>query len=86
MNKFQWNLNRNSYLFIQENAFKDVVCEKAAILSRPQCVKREPNLDFSVPKNGMLQFPAIKWHNIGDEAMHVYFQFFLGFVDTVPSV
>ena len=53
MNKFQWNFNRNSYIFIQENAFKDVVCEKAAILSRPQCVKREPNLDFSVPKNGM---------------------------------
>ena len=29
---------RNSNIFIQENAFESVVCEKAAILSRPQCV------------------------------------------------
>ena len=37
-NKFQWNFNQNSYIFIQENAFVNVVCETAAILSRPQCV------------------------------------------------
>ena len=37
--KFKWNLNRNSYVFIQENSFENVVCEMAAILSRPQCVK-----------------------------------------------
>ena len=36
-NKFQWNFNRNPYIFIQENAFENVVCEMAAILSRPQC-------------------------------------------------
>ena len=41
-NKFQWNLNRNSYIFIQENAFENVVWEMAAILSRPQCVKYRP--------------------------------------------
>ena len=33
-------LNRNSNIFIQENAFESVVCETAAILSRPQCVSR----------------------------------------------
>ena len=38
-NKFQWNLNQNQYIFIQENAFESVVCEMAAILSQPQCVK-----------------------------------------------
>ena len=38
-NKFQWNLNHNSNLFIQENAFENIVCEIASILSRPQCVK-----------------------------------------------
>ena len=38
-NKLQWNLNRNSIIFIQEIAFECVVCEMAAILSRPQCVK-----------------------------------------------
>ena len=40
MNKFQWNFNQNFNIFIQENAFESVVCEMAAMLSRPQCVKR----------------------------------------------
>ena len=30
-NKFLWNINRNSYIFIQENAFENVVCEMASI-------------------------------------------------------
>ena len=34
----QWNLKQNSYIFIQENAFENVVWKMAAILSRPQCV------------------------------------------------
>ena len=38
-NTFQWNLERNSNIFIQENVFESVVCEMASILSRPQCVK-----------------------------------------------
>ena len=38
-NKLQWNFNQNSYIFIHENALKTVVWKKAAILSRPQCVK-----------------------------------------------
>ena len=37
-NKLQWNFNRNSGIFIQENAFESVVREMAAILSRPQWV------------------------------------------------
>ena len=32
MNKFQWNLKQNSYIFIQENAFENVIYETAAIL------------------------------------------------------
>ena len=36
-NKFQWNVNRNSYIFIKHNAFENVVCEMS-ILSRPRCV------------------------------------------------
>ena len=39
MNKLQWNCIGNSNIFIQENAFQSVVCEMAAILSRPQCVR-----------------------------------------------
>ena len=37
-NKLQWNFNRNSNIFIQENVYESVVCKKAAILSRPQWV------------------------------------------------
>ena len=37
-NKLQWNLNRNSNIFIQENAFKNVVWKMAAILFRFHCV------------------------------------------------
>ena len=37
-NKNQWNLNRNSNIFIQENAFEYIVWKMAAILSRPQYV------------------------------------------------
>ena len=37
-NKLQWNLKQNSYIFTQENAFENVVCEMSDILSQPQCV------------------------------------------------
>ena len=37
-NKYQWNLKRNWCIFIQANAFENVVWKMAAILSRPQCV------------------------------------------------
>ena len=37
-NKLQWNLNQNSNIFIQENAFENFVCEMASIWSLPQCV------------------------------------------------
>ena len=38
-NKPHWNLNRNPYIFFQENAFQYCVWKMATILSRPQCVK-----------------------------------------------
>ena len=41
-NKLQWNFNRNSNIFIEENTFENVVCEMASLLSRPQCVNVEP--------------------------------------------
>ena len=34
-NIFHWNFIQNSILFIEENAFKNVVCRMAAILLRP---------------------------------------------------
>ena len=40
-NKSQWNFNHNSYIFIQENSFENVVCEMASTLSRPHCVNND---------------------------------------------
>ena len=37
-NKLRWSLNRNSCIFMQGNAFENVVCEMTTILYRPQCV------------------------------------------------
>ena len=37
-NKLQRTVNRNSNIFIQENAFEKIFCKMAAILSLPQCV------------------------------------------------
>ena len=39
-NKLQGNSNRNTKLFISENAFENVVCEMAAILSRGRWVNK----------------------------------------------
>ena len=36
-NKIQWKIYQNSYIFIQENAFENVACEIAAILSVSMC-------------------------------------------------
>ena len=38
-NIFQWNMNRNSIILIQENAIENVVCKLAAILARGRWVK-----------------------------------------------
>ena len=45
--KLQWNFNRNSNIFIEENTFEDVLCEMVSISSRPQCVIH-CNLTFKV--------------------------------------
>ena len=37
-NKLQWNLNRNLYIFIQENTYENGVYEMVSILSQPQWV------------------------------------------------
>ena len=38
-NTIQWNINLNSYISVEENAFKKVMCEIAVTLSRPQSVR-----------------------------------------------
>ena len=53
---FQWNFNRNSNIFIQENALEHVVSEMTSILSRPQCVNTSvlhySSPHFSVEQDG----------------------------------
>ena len=38
-NKLQWNFNQSSWIFIHRNAFEDIICKIAAILSQPKYVK-----------------------------------------------
>ena len=45
-NKLQWNPRQNSFIFIQENAFENVVCEGASIQSRPQWVKAPKTITY----------------------------------------
>ena len=56
--RFQWNFHQNKTIFIQENAFENVVWKSAAILFRPQCV----NIGSD---NGVAQirWKAIIWAN-----------------------
>ena len=58
-NKLQWIFSRNSNIFIQQNVFESVVCEKAAILSRPQWVKlypRKVGMDWPMPGGQLLDW------------------------------
>ena len=50
-NKFQWNLNRTSCIFMHENTFGNVVRKIVIILSRSQCVKK-PNHGYKGGWNG----------------------------------
>ena len=46
---FQWNLKRNSYIFIQENAFENAVYKIAGILSRSQVlIKHDDNSTYTL--------------------------------------
>ena len=71
-NKLQLNFNPNSLTFNQDNAFKYVVCEMAAILSWLQCVNPwraypihilSPNLVLTVPGYDLasFQYMLLNW-------------------------
>ena len=55
-NKLQWNVYRNLYICVQENAFEIVVMKLTAILSRPQCVNTHNSWD--VPCH-LVPFPSL---------------------------
>ena len=58
LNKLQWNSNQNTKLFIRENAYENIVCEMAAILSRGD----ELNVSLAMLR-----------HSTGYEVLHVSF-------------
>ena len=53
----QLNFNRNSYIFIQENAFVNVVWKMSAILSRPQCVNTGIDWHISIFLTSLWDLP-----------------------------
>ena len=55
-NKLQWNPRRNSFFFILENTFENVVCDMASIWSRPQWVKVRVSMSTSNRKKMMWFF------------------------------
>ena len=61
-NKFQWHFNQNTNIFIQENAFGNIVCKTVAILSWPQCVDGN-DLDGMVG----CQYISFQLHYQGDK-------------------
>ena len=54
-NKFQWNLNWNIPIFIQENQFENVIHNMAAILSLPLCVNSSMVVSESAPMGHFVQ-------------------------------
>ena len=50
-NKLQWNIKQNLCIFIQENAFENVVCKMAATLLWPQCVNSVEVSKSYLPKD-----------------------------------
>ena len=59
-NKIQWNFNRNSNIFIEENAFENIFCEMTAILSRPQCVNTG-ECHYNMVQYGIILHTSSKW-------------------------
>ena len=78
-NIFQWNLNQNTVTFMQEDVFENVVCEIAAILSRPQYLKRYDvhNQISRRPRamrlciNSIIYFPNSRYHSLATQPWSV---------------
>ena len=71
-NKIQWNISRNSYIFIHENAFENVSKKFVAILSQSQCVKqlypsRDP-IGFWPEGTELLLEPILTYHQLSPVA------------------
>ena len=65
-NKFEWNFNRNSYLFIRENEFQNVVRKMTDTFSRSQYVKWSSWADLHGNTGG--DRATINWFIPGNKA------------------
>ena len=61
MSKLEWNLKPNVKVWIEENAFENVICGKAAILSQPQFVTSSLNV-LTEPDN--LAWCGLLWSDV----------------------
>ena len=66
-NKLQWNANRNSNFFIEENAFQYVIWKMLAIFSRPQCVNNKSPLPQVITWCHQATSCSLNWWWINDE-------------------
>ena len=64
--KSLWNFIWNSYIFIQENVFENVICKVVAILSQPQCVNGHQMNSLKGCPNGNFQ------HHLWESNSQVY--------------
>ena len=71
-NKLQWNFNRNSNIFIEDNTFENVVCEMLFISSWPQCVKWNVLTHPCPELNGDLMEPPWKTGNGSINTNHCF--------------
>ena len=55
-NKLQWNFNQDTKLFIHENAYENIVCEMAALLSKAKWVKLSSKFDWSADTQRMATY------------------------------
>ena len=69
-NKLQWNLNRNSNIFIEENTFENVICEMLFNSSWPQSVKISLKLVHRRPINNNPELVQIMtWSRSGNKPL-----------------
>ena len=61
-NEYQWNCNRNSNIFRQENACEKLLWKMAAILPRPQCDKGEYP-DVGSNSIDYVSAGRLRWHS-----------------------
>ena len=82
-NNFQWHFKRNSDIFSQENALEYVVCEMAAILSRPQCVKMKGKCICSTARRILIRSG---WTSFCDSKDAWYFGICLVYFITITNL